>query len=97
MDLQSTFTLNNGVRIPRLGLGVFRAAPGAETYQAVRAALEAGYRHVDTARLYGNEADVGRAVRDSGLPREEVVFDLASGARRTMRMFHRTVADFWAE
>jgi diketogulonate reductase-like aldo/keto reductase len=64
--------LRNGVRIPRVGLGVFRSAAGETTRQAVLWALEAGYRHVDTARIYGNEADVGTAIRDSRLPREEV-------------------------
>lgn len=64
--------LNNGVSIPQLGFGVFRAADGAETENAVRWALEAGCRHIDTARIYGNEASVGRAVRASGVKREEI-------------------------
>jgi len=64
--------LNQGTEIPMLGLGVFRSAPGRETQQAVRWALELGYRHIDTAALYENEADVGAAVRASGIPREEV-------------------------
>ncbi|MCW6167130.1 MAG: aldo/keto reductase [Thermoplasmatales archaeon] len=59
-------------RIPQLGLGVFQSPPGDATYHAVRWALEAGYRHIDTAALYQNEADVGRAIRDSGLDRKEV-------------------------
>jgi diketogulonate reductase-like aldo/keto reductase len=65
-------TLNNGVTIPQLGLGVYQSRAGRETRNAVRAALEAGYRHIDTAMIYGNEKDVGDAVRDSGLPREQV-------------------------
>lgn len=73
MTLSSTLKLNNGVEIPRLGLGVYQSEAGQETYQAVRWALEAGYRHIDTAALYGNEEDVGRAVRDSGIPREDIV------------------------
>lgn len=64
--------LNNGVEIPYLGLGVYQSPPGKITKNAVRFALETGYRHVDTARIYGNEADVGEAVRESGLNREEV-------------------------
>lgn len=64
--------LNNGVQIPTIGLGVWQSKRGQETYDAVRAALELGYRHIDTARIYGNEADVGRAVRDSRVPRQEV-------------------------
>jgi diketogulonate reductase-like aldo/keto reductase len=63
-------TLHNGVSIPLLGLGVFRA--GGATREAVLAALAAGYRHVDTARIYRNEADVGAALRESGLPRRDV-------------------------
>jgi diketogulonate reductase-like aldo/keto reductase len=70
--LRSTVPIAEGVEIPILGLGVYQSRPGQETYDAVRAALEAGYRHVDTARVYGNERDVGRAVRDSGIPREQV-------------------------
>ncbi|GLB69296.1 aldo/keto reductase [Arthrobacter mangrovi] len=63
--------LNNGVSIPQLGFGVFQVLPG-ETQQAVEAALEAGYRHIDTAAAYRNEAGVGAAIRVSGLPREEL-------------------------
>src|SRR4051812_47081133 len=64
--------LNNGVEIPQVGLGVYEAAAGEETRRAVRAALEVGYRHVDTARIYANEKDVGAAIRESGVPREQV-------------------------
>ncbi|MGD9532096.1 aldo/keto reductase [Pseudonocardia sp.] len=63
--------LNDGVEIPQLGFGVFKVAAG-ETERAVSTALEAGYRHVDTAALYGNEREVGAAIAASGLPREEV-------------------------
>ncbi len=70
--LKSTVKLNNGVAMPLLGLGVYLMRPGQETYEAVRAALETGYRLIDTASLYGNEEDVGRAVKDSAVPREEV-------------------------
>ena len=66
-----TLTLNNGVEIPQLGFGVFQIPP-AETAAATRTALEIGYRHVDTAQMYGNEKGVGEAVRDSGLDRGEV-------------------------
>jgi diketogulonate reductase-like aldo/keto reductase len=67
-----TLRLNNGVLIPQLGLGVFLAGRGAKTEQAVLWALEAGYRHIDTAAVYGNEAEVGRALKASGLPRQEL-------------------------
>jgi diketogulonate reductase-like aldo/keto reductase len=63
--------LNNGVEMPQLGFGVF-LVPADEVVEPVRAALDAGYRLIDTAKLYGNEEGVGRAVRDSGVPRDEV-------------------------
>jgi len=72
VTLKSTVQLNNGVSMPRLGLGVYLMRPGKVTYQAVKAALEAGYRLVDTASMYRNEDDVGRAIRDSAIPLEEV-------------------------
>jgi diketogulonate reductase-like aldo/keto reductase len=67
-------TLNNGVTMPALGLGVFQSPP-KETAAAVAAALRAGYRHVDTAAAYGNEREVGDAVRASGLDRSEVFLE----------------------
>jgi diketogulonate reductase-like aldo/keto reductase len=71
-DIASTVELNNGVKMPRFGLGTYRLSPGHETYDAVRTALEIGYRLIDTASYYANEIDVGRAIRDSGLDRDEV-------------------------
>uniref|UniRef100_A0A061RJ65 2,5-diketo-D-gluconate reductase A n=1 Tax=Tetraselmis sp. GSL018 TaxID=582737 RepID=A0A061RJ65_9CHLO len=65
-------TLNDGNVIPQIGFGVCQLSPGEETYQAVSRALVVGYRNIDTASIYGNEADVGRAVRDSGIPRESI-------------------------
>jgi diketogulonate reductase-like aldo/keto reductase len=64
--------LADGNAIPLVGLGVWQMPDGPETENAVRWALELGYRHVDTAQAYGNEESVGRALRDSGVPREEV-------------------------
>ncbi|MCU1597799.1 MAG: 2,5-diketo-D-gluconate reductase [Actinomycetota bacterium] len=64
-------TLNNGVEIPQLGFGVFQIEP-AETEKATLDALEVGYRHIDTAEMYGNEKEVGLAVRGSGLKREDI-------------------------
>ena len=63
--------LNNGVEIPQLGFGVFQVPP-AETKAAVKTALETGYRHIDTAKVYGNEEGVGEAIAESGIPREEL-------------------------
>ncbi len=70
--LAETFPLANGVGIPKVGFGTWQIPDGPETYDSVRVALEAGYRHIDTAAAYGNEASVGRAVRDSGIPRDEI-------------------------
>ena len=70
----STLTLNNGVEMPALGLGVFQTPP-EETRAAVEAALSAGYRHIDTAAAYGNERQVGEALRSSGLDRSEVFLE----------------------
>lgn len=70
--IQSTLKLNNGIEIPRFGLGVFRTAAGKEAKQAVLHALKAGYRHIDTAKIYGNEKDVGEAIRESGIPRKDI-------------------------
>jgi diketogulonate reductase-like aldo/keto reductase len=64
--------LADGATIPTLGLGVWQVPDGPECENAVRWALEAGYRHIDTAQAYGNEGSVGRALRESGIPREEV-------------------------
>lgn len=63
--------LRSGVLIPQLGYGTYKVAP-PDAYRAVREALEVGYRHIDTAEMYGNEAQVGAAIADSGLPRDEV-------------------------
>src|SRR5687767_9992741 len=64
-------TLNNGVSIPQMGFGVFQVPP-EETQRIVEDALEAGYRHIDTAAAYRNEAGVGAAIAASGIPREEL-------------------------
>jgi len=66
-----TITLNNGVEIPQLGFGVFQIEP-EQTKDATLAALEVGYRHIDTAEMYGNEKEVGEAVRASGIDRSEI-------------------------
>lgn len=72
LTLESQAKLINGVKIPLLGLGVYQSPTGKKTEHAVSYALKIGYRHVDTAYLYGNESDVGMALRESGLRREEV-------------------------
>ncbi|GAA2091306.1 aldo/keto reductase [Kitasatospora saccharophila] len=84
-------TLNNGVEMPQLGFGVFQV-PDEETTAAVAAALEAGYRSVDTAAVYGNERGVGKALAASGLPREELfvttkLWNADQGHDATLRAF----------
>jgi 2,5-diketo-D-gluconate reductase A len=71
MPAVPTIRLNNGVEIPQLGFGVFQIEP-EQTREATLMALEVGYRHIDTAEMYGNEKQVGEAVRDSDVPRDEV-------------------------
>lgn len=68
MAIQSTITLNNGTVIPQVGLGVFQTPDGDTTVNAVQTALENGYRHIDTAMIYRNEASVGEGIRRAGLP-----------------------------
>ncbi|MGZ9272240.1 MAG: aldo/keto reductase [Candidatus Binatia bacterium] len=70
--IDSKIKLNDDYAIPRLGLGVWLISSGKSCESAVRAALDAGYRHIDTAAFYGNEESVGKAVRDSGIPRGEI-------------------------
>lgn len=71
MNISSTKKLTNGISIPRLGLGVYKV-PEDQVYDTVSSALDIGYRHIDTASFYGNEEGVGRAIRDSRIPREEI-------------------------
>jgi 2,5-diketo-D-gluconate reductase A len=93
--------LNNGVEIPQLGFGVFKVPP-EQTEDVTRTALEVGYRHVDTAQMYGNEAGVGRAIRAAGLPRDEVFvtskLDNGNHARDdALRSFDRTLAELGSD
>jgi diketogulonate reductase-like aldo/keto reductase len=91
-NLADTVTLHNGVELPRFGLGVFLAQAGSEVEQAVGWALEAGYRSIDTAYIYRNEADVGRAIRQSGVPRQKIfvttkVWNNSQGYDKTLQAF----------
>lgn len=70
--MTTMFTLNDGNTIPAIGFGVFLILNDGSTYEAVREALAAGYRHIDTAQAYFNEVEVGKAIADSGIPREEI-------------------------
>ena len=70
--LTETFPLSSGHRIPKVGFGTWQIPEGSEAYGSVAEALRVGYRHIDSALAYGNEQSVGRAIRESGVPREEV-------------------------
>lgn len=92
--IQST-TLHNGVKMPWMGLGVWQSAEGEEVESAVRTAIEVGYRSIDTAAIYKNEAGVGRAIRDSGINREELfvttkVWNSEQGYDSTLRAFEES-------
>jgi len=100
VDDHPTRELPGGARMPVLGLGVWQMAAGTETEQAVSWALEAGYRHIDTASLYRNEASVGAALKQSGLPRDEVFVTTklmpthASAARELTKSLKRLNLDY---
>lgn len=90
--LADTTELHNGVKMPWFGLGVYKAEAGEEVENAVRAALEAGYRSIDTAALYNNEEGVGKVIRDSGIPREDIfvttkVWNSDQGYDSTLKAF----------
>ncbi|MBU7314479.1 aldo/keto reductase [Paenibacillus oleatilyticus] len=90
-----TTVLNNGVRMPWLGLGVWKTKEGDEVVQAVQHALEAGYRSIDTAAVYGNEAGVGQAVQASNIPRDQLfittkVWNADQGYDSTLRAFEES-------
>ena len=97
--------LNDGIEIPLMGFGTFLIPPDGSTYQAVREALEVGYRHIDTATAYENEEEVGRAVRDSGIPREKVFItsklwlsqfgDPLKGVERSLKMLGMDYIDLY--
>ncbi|GAA4550060.1 aldo/keto reductase [Amycolatopsis samaneae] len=91
-----TVKLNNDVEMPQLGFGVFQV-PDAETTAAVKAALEAGYRSIDTAAIYGNEAGVGKAITESGIPRDELfvttkLWNADQGYDSTLKAFDESLA-----
>lgn len=92
LNLQSTKTLTNGIEMPRLGLGVYKMIERDETLQAIDKALKFGYRAIDTASLYGNEEEVGEAIRYSGVKREDIfvttkVWNNDQGYDETLRAF----------
>ncbi len=93
--LDDVTTLHNGVQMPRLGLGVWMAADGKEVQQAVRTAIETGYRSIDTAAIYGNEVGVGQGIRNSGVSRDHLfittkVWNKDQGYESTLAAFEES-------
>ncbi len=91
-DIKGSFTLHNGVEMPYFGLGVYLSEDGQEVINAVKWALEADYRHIDTASIYKNEEGVGQGIRESSVPREEIfvvskVWNSDQGYDSTLKAF----------
>jgi diketogulonate reductase-like aldo/keto reductase len=102
-DIKGGYTLYNGVHMPYFGLGVYLSKDGTEVINSVKWALEAGYRHIDTAAIYGNENGVGQGIRESGIPREDIflvskVWNSDQGYESTLKAFdeslHRLKTDY---
>jgi len=94
-NIGDTALLSNGVKMPWLGLGVWKVKDGDEVERAVKAAVKTGYRSIDTAAVYGNEEGVGRAIRDCGVPREELfittkVWNTMQGYESTLQAFEES-------
>lgn len=95
-SLRETTTLHNGVKMPWLGLGVFEVEEGNEVEKSVEWALKEGYRSIDTASVYKNEVGVGKAVKESGIPREELfittkIWNKSQGYDSTLQAFERSL------
>ncbi len=93
-----SFKLNNGIEIPAIGFGTWQIPDGQEAYQAVKEALDAGYTHIDTAAIYGNEKSVGKAIKDSGLDRNSLfittkLWNTERGYEKTIAAFEKSLAD----
>ncbi|MDM5214046.1 aldo/keto reductase [Peribacillus sp. NJ4] len=91
-NIAETITLHNGVQMPQLGFGVFKVKNGKETVESVKKAIQVGYRAIDTAAIYENEEGVGQAIRECGVPREELfitskVWNTEQGYETTLQAF----------
>lgn len=96
LHLQSATTLHNGVKMPWFGLGVYKMREENETVEAIKVAIEHGYRSIDTAAIYQNEALVGKAIKECGVPREELfitskVWNSEQGYETTLAAFEETM------
>ncbi|MDR1570411.1 MAG: aldo/keto reductase [Oscillospiraceae bacterium] len=97
-SLTDCYVLSNGVNIPCIGFGTWQVENGDGAVAAVKSALQSGYRHIDTAEGYGNEESVGRAVKESGVPREKIFItskltNNMHGYENTLEAFEKTMAD----
>lgn len=95
-DIKSYAILNNGVKMPWLGFGTYKAEDGDKVIEAVKEALRIGYRHIDTASFYGNEEGVGIAIKESGVPREEIflvskLWNSDQGCEKTIQAFKTSI------
>ncbi|MEH7373978.1 aldo/keto reductase [Neobacillus drentensis] len=95
-NLKDTTTLSNGVKMPWVGLGVFKVTEGEEVIQSVKAAIQNGYISIDTAAIYGNEEGVGQAIKDSGVPREDLfittkLWNSEQGYESTLKAFETSL------
>lgn len=95
-NINGTTTLHNGVTMPVLGLGVYKAKEGREVIESVHHALDAGYRHIDTASFYENESGVGEAIKSSKIPREDIfvttkVWNDDQGFEETLKAFDKSL------
>ncbi len=100
--VNDTTILNNGIKMPWLGFGVYKLSDGGEVETAIHQAFEAGYRSIDTASIYGNERGVGKAIRDSGIPREEIflttkVWNSDLRAHRSLEAFEESLERLGAD
>ncbi|MCR4647733.1 MAG: aldo/keto reductase [Lachnospiraceae bacterium] len=91
-----TFKLSNGIELPGIGYGTYLSTEGSKGDEAIRMALEAGYRYLDTASFYKNEEEVGKAVRESGIPREEImtaskIWKTEMGYENTLKAFENSM------
>ncbi|MGG3804962.1 aldo/keto reductase [Metabacillus fastidiosus] len=95
-SLHDTTTLHNGVKMPWFGLGVYKVEDGQEVINSVKSAIKAGYRSIDTAAIYKNEEGVGQAVKEAGIPREQLfitskVWNSDQGYESTIAAFHESL------
>lgn len=93
-NVRSTYSLKNGLEIPVVGFGTWKTPDGDDAYNSVSEALKSGYRHIDTAAVYGNEESVGKAIKDSGISREDVF--VTSKVWNTERGYDKTIAAYEA-